>query len=142
MINTDALTRRAVLGGAMALALPRLPGAAFAADAVDVAAAKKEGNVTLYTSAPIAAAQKVANAFQQKYGIKVELFRSGGTQVLRRFMMEHEAGRAGADVLVSSDPAAVLTSQQRACSCRSSRTASRRCRSHSVTPRATTLRSA
>src|SRR5215218_5321209 len=108
MINTDALTRRAVLGGAMALALPRLPGPAWAADAVDIAAAKKEGKVTLYTSAPIAAAQKVANAFQQKYGIKVELFRSGGTQVLRRFMMEHDAGHAGPDVLVSSDPSAVL----------------------------------
>jgi iron(III) transport system substrate-binding protein len=108
MTKTDALTRRAVLGGTLAVALPRLSGTAFAADAVDLAAAKKEGNVTLYTSAPIAAAQKVANAFQQKYGIKVELFRSGGTQILRRFMMEHDAGRPGADVLVSSDPAAVL----------------------------------
>src|SRR5690349_6840041 len=107
MIKSDGMTRRAVLGGTIALALPSLP-AAFAADTVDVAAAKKEGNVTLYTSAPIAAAQKVANAFQQKYGIKVELFRSGGTQVLRRFMMERDAGRPGADVLVSSDPAAVL----------------------------------
>jgi iron(III) transport system substrate-binding protein len=88
MAKTDALTRRTVLGGALALTLPRFSGLALAADAVDVAAAKKEGNVTLYTSAPIAAAQKVANAFQQKYGIAVELFRSGGTQVLRRFMME------------------------------------------------------
>ena len=50
----------------------------------------------------------MANAFQQKYGIKVELFRSGGTQVLRRFMTEHDAGHAGADVLVSSDPSAII----------------------------------
>src|SRR3954470_9765850 len=107
-MKTDALTRRSVLGGAMALSLPRFGGPALAAEAVDVAAAKKEGNVTLYTSAPIAAAQKVANSFQQKYEIKVELFRSGGTQVLRRFMMERDAGHAGADVLVSSDPSAVL----------------------------------
>src|SRR3954470_19300841 len=107
-MKTDALTRRSVLGGAMALSLPRFGGPALAADAVDVAAAKKEGNVTLYTSAPIAAAQKVANVFQQKYGITVELFRSGGSQVLRRFMMEHDAGRGSADVLVSSDPAAIL----------------------------------
>ena len=88
--------------------MPRFAGTAEAADIVDIAAAKKEGNVTLYTSAPIAAAQKVANAFQQKYGIKVELFRSGGTQVLRRFMTEHDAGHSGADVLVSSDPSAVI----------------------------------
>src|SRR3954469_15911623 len=108
MTKPDALARRTVLDGAIALSLPRFAGPAEAADTVDIAAAKKEGNVTLYTSAPIAAAQKVANAFQQKYGIKVELFRSGGTQVLRRFMMEHDAGRASADVLVSSDPSAVL----------------------------------
>jgi iron(III) transport system substrate-binding protein len=106
--DDKGLTRRIVLGGAMALSLPRLIGTAGAADAVDVAAAKKEGKVTLYTSAPLAAAQKVANAFQQKYGITVELFRSGGTQVLRRFMMEHDARQVIADVLVSSDPSAVL----------------------------------
>jgi iron(III) transport system substrate-binding protein len=107
------LTRRTILGGlgggaAAALALPRLVVPAFAADPVDIAAAKKEGKVVIYTSAPMAAAQKVASAFQQQYGITIELFRSGGTQVLRRFMMEHQAGHAGADVLVSSDPAAVL----------------------------------
>src|SRR4051795_5706449 len=107
-MKTDALTRRTVLGGAMALSLPRFGGPALAADAVDIAAAKREGKVTLYTSAPIAAAQKVANSFQQKYGITVELFRSGGTQVLRRFMMEHDANATAADLLVSSDPAAVL----------------------------------
>src|SRR5262245_28697443 len=99
-----SLTRRRLITGAAALALPGFVRPA-AAEAVDTAAAKREGKVTLYTSAPIAAAQKVANAFQQKYGITVELFRSGGTQVLRRFMMEQQAGHAGADVLVSSDPA-------------------------------------
>jgi iron(III) transport system substrate-binding protein len=108
MRKTNVLTRRNVLGGAIALTLPRFADKVLAADTVDIAAAKKEGNVTLYTSAPIAAAQKVANAFQEKYEIKVELFRSGGTQVLRRFMMEHDAGHAGADVLVSSDPSAIL----------------------------------
>jgi len=101
------LTRRHVLAGAAALGFASSVRPA-AAETVDIAAAKREGNVTLYTSAPIAAAQKFANAFQQKYGITVELFRSGGTQVLRRFMMEQEAGHGGADVLVSSDPAAVI----------------------------------
>ena len=96
-----------MLAGAVALALPNFVRPA-AAETVDVAAAQREGKVTLYTSAPIAAAQKVASAFQHKYGITVELFRSGGAQVLRRFMMEQQAGAAGADVLVSSDPAAVL----------------------------------
>ncbi len=102
------MTRRSVLGGAAVLMVPAFARSAVAAETVDVAAAKKEGKVVLYTSAPIAAAQKVANAFQQKYGITVELFRSGGSQVLRRFMMEREAGHLGADLLVSSDPAAIL----------------------------------
>ena len=102
------LTRRSVLGGAAALTLPAVMRPAAGAETVDLAAARKEGKVVLYTSAPIAAAQKVANVFQQKYGITVELFRSGGSQVLRRFMMEHDAGRGSADVLVSSDPAAIL----------------------------------
>jgi iron(III) transport system substrate-binding protein len=107
MTTTPALTRRTLIGTAAALALPSLVRPA-AAQTVDIAAAKKEGRVVLYTSAPIAAAQKVANSFQQKYGITVELFRSGGTQVLRRFMMEHDANATAADLLVSSDPAAVL----------------------------------
>jgi len=101
-------TRRTILAGAAALALPRFAAPAFAADPVDIAAAKKEGKVVLYTSAPMAAAQKVAAAFQEKYGISVELFRSGGAAILRRFMMEQQAGHAGTDVLVSSDRAAVI----------------------------------
>src|SRR5262245_18808250 len=101
------LTRRRLITGAAPLALPDFVRSANA-ETVDLAAAKKEGKVVLYTSAPMGAAQKVANAFQQKYGITVELFRSGGTQVLRRFMMEQESNATSADVLVSSDPAAVL----------------------------------
>src|SRR5262249_12943239 len=106
-MNDITLTRRHVLAGAAALGFAASVRPA-PAQAVDGAAAKRGGQVTLYTSAPIAGAQKVANAFQQKYGITVELFRSGGTQVLRRFMMEQETGHRGADVLVSSDPAAVI----------------------------------
>ena len=106
--KAHGLTRRSALAGAAALSMPNFLRVASAADAVDIAAAKKEGNVVLYTSAPIGAAQKVANAFQEKYGIKVELFRSGGTEVLRRFMMEQDARHVGADVLVTSDPAAAI----------------------------------
>jgi iron(III) transport system substrate-binding protein len=87
--------------------MPTLIGRAGAQERVDIAAAKKEGRVVLYTSAPLAAAQKIATAFQNKYGITVELFRTGGVQVLRRFLMEQDAKRGGADVLVSSDLSAI-----------------------------------
>jgi iron(III) transport system substrate-binding protein len=76
-------------------------------DAVDLAAAKREGVVSWYTSTPIVAAQKVANLFQAETGIKVELFRSGGSAVLRRFLQEIDAKRVLADVLTVSDPAEV-----------------------------------
>ena len=78
----------------------------FTPDPVDLAAAKKEGNVTWYTSTPIEAAQKIVNLFQAETGIKVELFRSGGSAVLQRFLREIDAKRVVADVLTVSDPAA------------------------------------
>ena len=83
--------------------------APFTPDPVDMAAAKKEGAVTWYTSTPVGTAQKIANLFQAETGIKVELFRSGGSAVLRRFMQEIDARRVIADVMTISDPAEVLT---------------------------------
>lgn len=80
--------------------------AANAADVVDMAAAKREGKVSWYTSTPVATAQKLANMFEADSGIHVELFRSGGTAVLSRFMQEYDAKRIAADVLTTSDPAA------------------------------------
>jgi len=82
---------------------------AFTPDPVDLAAAKQEGSVTWYTSTPVATAQKVATLFQAETGIKVQLFRSGGTATLRRFLQEVDAKRVVADVLTISDPAAMGT---------------------------------
>jgi iron(III) transport system substrate-binding protein len=76
------------------------------AEAVNVVAAKREGKVVWYTSAPIEQAQKLAKLFESETGIRVELFRSGGTAVLRRFLQEKEGGRVAADVLSTADPAA------------------------------------
>lgn len=109
------LSRRVL--GLLALALPLslalpalaallLPPRAEAADAVDMAAARREGTVSWYTSTPVATAQKIAALFEQQTGIKVQLFRSGGSAVVRRFMQEAEAGRFAADVITTSDPAA------------------------------------
>jgi iron(III) transport system substrate-binding protein len=76
------------------------------AQAVDMEAAKKEGKVVWYTSTPIETAQRLSNKFQEVSGIKVELFRSGGSAILRRFQQEGQAGRVLVDVLTHSDPAA------------------------------------
>jgi iron(III) transport system substrate-binding protein len=76
------------------------------AQPVDMAAAKKEGKVVWYCSVPVETAQKVANMFEHKTGIKVELFRSGGSNILRRFQQEADAGKVFVDVLTHSEPAA------------------------------------
>ena len=82
-------------------------GAVFTPDPVDLAAAKKEGTVSWYTSTPIESAQKIARLFERETGVKVQLFRSGGSAVVRRFMQEVDAGKVIADVVTVSDPAAM-----------------------------------
>ena len=79
---------------------------AAAQDAVDLAKAKAEGKVVWYTSTPIEEAQKIGDLFRSETGITVELFRSGGSQILSRFQQETGAGRVAVDVLTHSDPAA------------------------------------
>ena len=96
-----AITRRDWLAAAgLTLAAPAL------ALAQDVAAAKKEGKVVWYSSTPIAQGNQIAQMFQAEYGIDVELFRSGGSAILRRFMQEAAGKLIAADLLTTSDPAA------------------------------------
>src|SRR3954453_17920721 len=85
--------------------LATLVAPAHAQDAIDVAKAKAEGKVIWYTSTPIEQGQKIADAFQKETGIKVEMFRSGGSSILRRFQQEMDAGRVAADVLTPPEPA-------------------------------------
>lgn len=81
---------------------------AYAQDAVDMAKAKAEGTVVWYTSTPVATGQKISNMFKEKTGITVDMFRSGGSAVLRRFQQEMDGGRVAVDVLTHSSPAAAL----------------------------------
>ena len=78
----------------------------FAQDTADVAKAKSEGKLVWYTSTPFETGQKIVRLFEKEYGIKVEMFRSGGSAILRRFQQEMDAGRIATDVLTTSEPAA------------------------------------
>lgn len=98
------LSRRCLLAGATLLFAGGF-GQAFA-QPVDMAAAKREGKVVWYCSVPVETAQTVANMFEQQTGIKVELFRSGGSNILRRFQQEVDGGKVFVDVLTHSEPAA------------------------------------
>jgi iron(III) transport system substrate-binding protein len=99
------IARLLPMAQAVTIALFFLPIWSAAAQ-VDVAAAKKEGKVVWYTSTPIETAQKITELFERDTGIKVEMFRSGGSAIVRRFLQEQQAGRIAADVMTTSDPAA------------------------------------
>jgi iron(III) transport system substrate-binding protein len=110
LTRARSLTRRTAFAGLLAVAaawaVEPVAAQGFAPDPVDLAAAKREGKIVWYTSTPIEAAQKIARLFEAATGIRVELFRSGGSAVLRRFTQEIDAGRVAVDVLTTSDPAA------------------------------------
>jgi iron(III) transport system substrate-binding protein len=103
MVNRRGILVSAAIWGCVAA------GSAAAADPVDIQAAKAEGKVVWYTSTPIETAQKISNLFQKETGIRVELFRSGGSAILSRFQQELAAGRVMVDLLTHSDPAAAAS---------------------------------
>lgn len=64
------------------------------------AVARQEGNtLSLYTSMTSDVATPVTQAFEKKYGIKVNVFRGTSETVLQRTLQEVQAGKAGADAL-------------------------------------------
>jgi iron(III) transport system substrate-binding protein len=60
--------------------------------------AKKEGEVTLYSSAVIADTVAIIDAFQNKYGVQVRLWRGSSDDILRRAVAEARGGRNDADL--------------------------------------------
>jgi len=69
-----------------------------------VEAAKKEGGVMMYTSSPLPDAQKLAAAFEEKYGIKVDIWRAGSEDVLQRIISEAKAGKHTFDLVDTNGP--------------------------------------
>ncbi len=71
----------------------------FAADEALIAAAKKNGRLTWYTTLIVNQfARPVADAFQKKYGIRVEYARADNTETNLRIAQEIKAGRISVDV--------------------------------------------
>jgi iron(III) transport system substrate-binding protein len=66
--------------------------------------AKKEGTVSVYTSAPVDDMQILSNAFEKKYGVKVKLWRGSSENVLQRGVIETRAGRNEADIFETNGP--------------------------------------
>jgi iron(III) transport system substrate-binding protein len=69
-----------------------------------VQGARKEGALVLYTSLATSESVPLTQAFEKKYGVKVELWRSLSEQVLRRALNEARARRHSVDVIETNGP--------------------------------------
>ena len=66
--------------------------------------AKKEGQLSLYTSLNTKDSGPITEAFEKKTGVKVLLWRSSSEKVLQRAVTEARAGRFACDVLETNGP--------------------------------------
>ena len=86
-----------------------IPASAGAVDQALIDAAKKEGQLTWYTTQIInQLARPAAEAFQKKYGVKVNFIRADSNEVALRILQEGRAGRVQADVFDGTGAAAGL----------------------------------
>ena len=69
-----------------------------------VAEAKKEGELVMYTSGQSDDIGALARAFEQKYGVKVSIWRASSEKVLQRAVSEARGGRFAVDVLETNGP--------------------------------------
>ena len=66
--------------------------------------AKKEGALTIYTSAQSDDMGALVPAFEKKYGIKVSVWRSSSEKVLQRAVQEARANRNTMDIAETNGP--------------------------------------
>ncbi len=96
----------ALIAGA---AVEPMDSATLAAQEKLYAAAKKEGEVTLYQSSSTQAGVALAKAFMKKYpGVKCNVYRGGSTKCHVKFDTERRAGKDVCDVLHTSLYAAFI----------------------------------
>jgi len=83
-------------------------GLAMAIGLATSASADPSGAIMVYTSQPSDQMAKVVEAFRAAHpAIKVELFRSGTTEVMNKLQAEFAAGRPQADVVLIADAVAM-----------------------------------
>jgi len=109
---TRRFNRRDVLKGSSAMALTvyatPIRAQAPAADTITPAlieAAKKEGRVVYYTAIDLVVAERIAKAFEAKFGVPVRVERTGAERVFQRIGQEYTSKIHSVDVVNSSDAA-------------------------------------
>jgi ABC-type Fe3+ transport system substrate-binding protein len=106
-----------LIAAGLALAVPATAQVKPGATAADVAAyaapdrmqkliegAKKEGELTIYTSAQSDDMGALVSAFEKKYGVKVSVWRSSSEKVLQRALSEAQANRSTMDIAETNGP--------------------------------------
>ncbi|MGH8623292.1 MAG: ABC transporter substrate-binding protein, partial [Burkholderiales bacterium] len=66
--------------------------------------AKKEGVVTIYTSAPPDDMAAIAAALERKHGVKLQFWRASSEKVVQRALTEARGGRFDVDVIETNGP--------------------------------------
>jgi iron(III) transport system substrate-binding protein len=101
------ISRRAVLTATAGFAVVRSAEAARPDMAVLspglIEAAKKENKIAWYTADDLILATKVAKSFEAKYGITVQLERSGAERIYQRIGQEYSSNISAVDVATTSD---------------------------------------
>ena len=75
--------------------------------------AKQEGTVVLYTSLAPTESKPLAEAFEKKYGVKVELWRALSDKVVQRVITEGQAKRNAVDVVETNGPEMEMISREK-----------------------------
>ena len=78
-----------------------------------VANARREGSLSLYASLAEKDLIRLVSEFERRYGIKVNVWRSGKNNVLRRVVTEARAGRFDVDVVHNPSPEMELLHRER-----------------------------
>jgi len=83
------------------LIAPRLSQAQITPDLVE--AAKKEGEVMFYGAITVNSSKAIGDAFEKKYGIKLQHWRGDATELINRALAEARAGKPAFDVTLGNE---------------------------------------
>ena len=82
-------------------------------DAKLVERARQEGTLSLYTSLAPTESKPLAEAFEKKYGVKVDLWRALSDKVVQRVVTEAQGNRHTVDVVETNGPEMEAIAQEK-----------------------------
>jgi iron(III) transport system substrate-binding protein len=103
LLGCAALVTLVAAAATSAATPPKKRSPKLVAPAALVAAAKKEGSVTWYVTAIVDQAQRLANAFQKQYGIKVNFQTFTAGALVTRTLAEIQSNNVQGDVFQITD---------------------------------------